>query len=195
MGWIHTNHKPFHNWFTSQGEIVAGIFSALFFIILFKTYLFLFTKLGGGATPFLTHMIMNAIGENLVDDFLVTLRGTYKYCIYFLSSLNTNLQFVRKRANVLYSSLQQYIPTIQGDSPQGGYFLWLKLPTHSQTASHLLALNSQTVCFQPGSKFSVNSPPNFDHHVRLCFCFYEEEELVEGAKRLGQLVDANKVHL
>ena len=145
-------------------------------------------------------MIMNAMHDNSVDDFLVQIREIYKYIPLPLLSticpppsfLSTFLLLtnVRSRANLLYSSLQQFIPTLQCTPALGGYFLWAKLPPHSLPSSLLLSKSSGDISFQPGSKFSASFPPNFEDHVRLCFCFHEDEELVEGARRLGHLIES-----
>jgi len=151
LGWIHTKYAPFHEWFTNQAEIQAG----------------------GGATPFLTHVLMNALHENWIDEHVASLKEQYK-----------------NQLEVLSSSLRQFLPTAQWVDPLGGYFLWLNL--RGINLKEVLALPNRDVNFQIGTRFSVNSPKDFEDCMRLCFTGYSTDDLREGAERIGKLVDQVK---
>ena len=84
-------------------------------------------------------------------------------------------------------------------SPSGGYFMWVTLPESCpQDAKELLAAATAAgVAFQPGL-FCCAAPLSGGPRVerilarsfRLSFAFYEEDELVEGVKRLVVAIDA-----
>lgn len=84
-------------------------------------------------------------------------------------------------------------------SPSGGYFMWVTLPESCpQDAKELLsAATAAGVAFQPGL-FCCAAPlsggPRAERILarsfRLSFAFYEEDELVEGVKRLVAAIDA-----
>jgi len=71
--------------------------------------------------------------------------------------------------------------------PEGGYFVWLRLPGGLSAASVLSADDAAGVTYQPGSRFDASGTidPSW---LRLSFARYGEGALVEGARRLGQVV-------
>lgn len=71
--------------------------------------------------------------------------------------------------------------------PQGGYFLWLELPTKVDTLLlHQQAL-SKGISIAPGPIFSAKR--EFSHHLRLNFGHPDSERLGEAMATLGQLID------
>ncbi|HEY9783813.1 MAG TPA: PLP-dependent aminotransferase family protein [Candidatus Obscuribacterales bacterium] len=72
--------------------------------------------------------------------------------------------------------------------PQGGLFVWVKLPERLSARELLAFAERQGVTFSPGDLFFVNSDrPEF---LRLCFIQNSEEFIEEGIKRLGRAVEA-----
>lgn len=69
--------------------------------------------------------------------------------------------------------------------PQGGYFIWAGLPPGVDSAELLGRALDCGVRFQPGHLFSPGGQGHSDR-LRLCFAYYEEAELCEGVRRLGQ---------
>src|SRR5690606_21218710 len=80
----------------------------------------------------------------------------------------------------------------------GGYFLWLELPeTVPFTAKEVAerALEEEKLVVSPGENAEVSSDEDekearirFPKHLRVCFSWEEEEDLVEGLERLGRVV-------
>jgi len=73
--------------------------------------------------------------------------------------------------------------------PKGGYFIWVRLPDNIDTISFRQAAQKQNVDFHPGVVFSHKKGLN--NYMRLSFAFYDEEVLVEGARRLGKVISEN----
>ncbi|EGR51831.1 Aspartate/tyrosine/aromatic aminotransferase [Trichoderma reesei QM6a] len=74
----------------------------------------------------------------------------------------------------------------------GGYFVWLTL-TRGPTAVMVsdAALKEENVIVGRGNMFAVKGDEDgarFDENIRLCFSWEPEEDLVEGVKRLGELI-------
>ena len=94
----------------------------------------------------------------------------------FVSNCRSELE---RRKISLCTALRDKIPGCQFSEPQGGYFLWLKLP-HPVSNSNLEISKVrllQGACKQYSADFS-----NF---VRLSFSFYPSEKLIEGVSRLA----------
>jgi DNA-binding transcriptional MocR family regulator len=127
---------------------------------------------GGGLNPFTSALVRVVLEAGWQDAYLAQLKTTY-----------------RARIGVLGVALRREL----GDAahfvePQGGYFFWLRLAEQLDAAALLAQAGPFQVSFRPGVRFS--SRAGLRHYLRLSFAFYAEDDLVEGARRLGRLVAA-----
>ncbi|KAL2263977.1 hypothetical protein VTK26DRAFT_3761 [Humicola hyalothermophila] len=80
----------------------------------------------------------------------------------------------------------------EGSGVFGGYFVWLRLPDGmdaDEVAARARA--EEELIVAPGRLFEVKGDEGsarFPGHLRLCFSWEEEENLVEGVRRLGRLL-------
>lgn len=79
------------------------------------------------------------------------------------------------------------------DGVFGGYFVWLTLPEGMPEAEKVaeLAREEENLIVAPGRLFEVKGDEaavRFSRNVRLCFSWEEEEDVVEGVKRLGSVL-------
>ena len=70
--------------------------------------------------------------------------------------------------------------------PEGGYFLWLELPEEVDARELLEESSKAGVTFVPGADFGGAS-----NTLRLAFSYVSPDEIVEGVRRLAQLVPAS----
>lgn len=74
----------------------------------------------------------------------------------------------------------------------GGYFVWLRLPGElGAEAVAERARREEELVVAPGRLFEVagdEAAARFPGHVRLCFSWEEEENIVEGVERLGRVI-------
>ncbi len=93
----------------------------------------------------------------------------------------------RSRCQVMLDSLEEYFPKeASWTKPEGGFFVWAKLPEFIDTTEMLAEAISKKVVYVPGRAFYTDgSGQNF---MRLAFCYPEEEEIEEGIKRLAAVV-------
>lgn len=102
---------------------------------------------------------------------LVTLRDTY-----------------RSKCNVMISALKQHFPeSASWYVPEGGYFVWMKIPgaDTSDLLTHALA---EGVSFIPGKYFFIDQAAGTEF-LRLSFSYADEREIVEGIRRLGKVTE------
>ncbi|KAG2428752.1 hypothetical protein HXX76_011454 [Chlamydomonas incerta] len=88
-----------------------------------------------------------------------------------------------RRCAALCAALRRHLPECQLLQPRGGYFVWLEFPP--QVSAKALLAQAETrhgVRFTPGPACGGGG----EHCARLSFAFYTEQELEEGARRLGQ---------
>lgn len=81
----------------------------------------------------------------------------------------------------------------QGADTYGGYFIWLRLRRQDIPAAELAsrAMAAENLVVPPGSMFRVKGDEAavpFDHHVRLCFAWEDEDHLDEGVRRLARVL-------
>lgn len=88
----------------------------------------------------------------------------------------------------LVQAIERYFPPgTKLARPQGGYFLWLELPTQVDTLLlHQQALR-EGISIAPGPIFSAKR--EFSHHLRLNFGHPDSERLAEAMATLGQLIN------
>lgn len=82
------------------------------------------------------------------------------------------------------ATLQEELPEFTFTVPEGGFFLWLKLPATINEYAFFQAAIKENVLVIPGTPFFVNSPSA--SFVRLNFTGLEPEKLQEAVKRLGK---------
>lgn len=88
------------------------------------------------------------------------------------------------RRDALVSALREYLPAAcDVVTPQGGFFVWLRLPAPVAATALLPVAEQRGVGFSPGRRFCGDAT---DDHARLAFSLYDEDHLREGARRLAE---------
>lgn len=97
----------------------------------------------------------------------------------------------KSRRDALLEALEEYFPPeATWTHPEGGFFLWVTLPSYINT-DHLLPIAlDEGITFVPGSGCY---PDGTSNSLRLAFCYEAEENLREGARRLGEVIDKRLV--
>ena len=75
---------------------------------------------------------------------------------------------------------------VQWVEPRGGFFLWVALPEHVNTAQPLTRALGHGVIFVAGGAFFVDGTGQ--HTLRLSFSLPSEERIVEGVQRLAAAI-------
>lgn len=122
---------------------------------------------GGGMNPFTSAMLRNLFDSGELQANIQELRTAY--CQRLMS---------------MDAALHHYLPGATYWRPEGGYFFWVRLP--GETDAHNLLERAQAfqVSYKPGVFFS--SKGGLRSYTRLCFAYYEADELEEGIQRLGR---------
>ena len=72
--------------------------------------------------------------------------------------------------------------------PQGGFFLWIKLPTGTDLKKLAQLAAASRVQYTPGTAFYANG--GGQDHIRLAFSYEAPEKCYEGARLIGQAIVA-----
>ncbi|CAN0473817.1 unnamed protein product, partial [Phaeothamnion confervicola] len=93
----------------------------------------------------------------------------------------------RERRDVMLAALREYFPAeMECSSPEGGMFLWLKLPARYDTQELLQRALEKRVAFVPGTSFFADGTGK--NTMRLNFSNSTPEVIREGVRRLAELL-------
>lgn len=91
----------------------------------------------------------------------------------------------RERRDAMVGGLPGVLP--DGSTwtrPEGGMFLWVRLPSSYDTTALLRQVVRRDVAYVPGAPFFAGEPDRST--MRLCFVTQTPEEIGEGLRRLGK---------
>jgi 2-aminoadipate transaminase len=105
--------------------------------------------------------------------------------------LDTHIPEIRrlyaKQCAVMLDALSRHFPVqVQWTRPEGGMFIWVRLPAGLDSARLLEKAIAQKIAFVPGAPFFANEPQH--NTLRLSFVTVPPEKIEEGIAKLGQLI-------
>ncbi|MFE1410588.1 PLP-dependent aminotransferase family protein [Streptomyces sp. NPDC058746] len=90
----------------------------------------------------------------------------------------------RSRRDALLAALGRTLPAdCEWNRPEGGMFVWARLPAGHDATALLRAALPHDVAFVPGAPFFTGTPD--PRTLRLSFTTHTPEEIAEGVSRLG----------
>jgi 2-aminoadipate transaminase len=93
-----------------------------------------------------------------------------------------------ERRQVMLDALERYFPAgCSWTRPEGGLFLWARVPEWIDTTELLVRAVEHKVAYVPGSAFFAN-PSHGRNTMRLNFSNAQPEQIEEGIWRLGNLL-------
>jgi 2-aminoadipate transaminase len=95
-----------------------------------------------------------------------------------------------KKRSVMITALRCYMPEgVEWTEPEGGLFLWVKLPKRMDTNVLFPKAIENKVAYVIGSAFHCNDKGQ--NTMRLNFSYPSETQIEEGVKRLAKMVREN----
>jgi 2-aminoadipate transaminase len=158
----------------------------------FSKILFPGTRLGWivADKPIMEKLIMAKQPTDLCSPPL-TQSIVYEFCQR--GRLDTHIKKIvevyRKKRDLMIKTLEEYMPKGSGVDwtyPEGGLFLWVKLPEHMDTAELFPKAVEKKVAYVVGSAFHFDRSGK--NTMRLNFSYPTEEQIEEGIKRLADLL-------
>lgn len=126
---------------------------------------------GGGLNPFTSAVVRGVIESGGLDQNIAKLKSIY-----------TN------QVSVMDEALRRHLPQAHYAVPHGGYFFWLKLPQGVDVGNLRAQAPAFNVDFRQGALFS--STGGLKNFMRLCFVYYEADQIEEGIRRLSRCLAA-----
>ena len=134
-------------------------------------------KLGKAATDLCT----SSLTQQIVDAYFA--EGRWRDYVSDLCAI------YRQRRDAMLDALAEFFPReAEWTQPSGGLFIWATLPDFIDTSDLLAkALREERVAFVPGSAAYVDGRGGSS--MRLNFSAADVNEIVEGIRRIGKVVD------
>ena len=89
--------------------------------------------------------------------------------------------------DIMLAALARHLPGARCVVPQGGYYLWLRLPDGIRADRLAVAAARRGVRVLPASQFYATAGPAT--HVRLAYSYASASEIAEGVRRLAQALE------
>jgi 2-aminoadipate transaminase len=90
----------------------------------------------------------------------------------------------RERRDVMLAAMERHFPAgVTWTRPQGGLFLWVRLPEHVDATEFLKVALQEKVAFVPGKAFHAEGGGH--NTMRVNFSNAQPEMIEEGVRRLG----------
>lgn len=102
-------------------------------------------------------------------------------------------EIYREKRAIMLKALDEHMPDLPGLSwtrPEGGLFLWVRLPDGFDAEQLFYEAIEQDVAFVVGSAFHCDG--GGQNAMRLNFSFPSKEGIVEGIKRLAKVIENHK---
>ncbi|MGZ8210967.1 MAG: aminotransferase-like domain-containing protein [Burkholderiales bacterium] len=111
-----------------------------------------------------------------------------EYCsAHFSRHVPALRRSLRSKLVTLMESLNEHFgPAAEFDDPEGGIFLWVKLPDGVDTAKLYQPALAAGVAINPGPEWSVNKT-RARNRLRLCFASPSHEEIHQGVAALAEV--------
>ncbi len=94
----------------------------------------------------------------------------------------------RSRRDVMLEAIGEHFPTeATFTRPEGGFYVWVTLPSWIDTRAMLAAAVERRVAYVPGTAFYPDGRGG--NQMRLAFCHPPEDRIREGIARLGSLLE------
>jgi DNA-binding transcriptional MocR family regulator len=98
-------------------------------------------------------------------------------------------ELYRQRRDAMLESLNaQLSGSCYWTVPDGGFYVWLKLPEGVHSKAMLPRAVSSRVAYVPGTGFYADGGGS--DHLRLSYCFPEPDRIREGVRRLASVIEA-----
>jgi DNA-binding transcriptional MocR family regulator len=103
------------------------------------------------------------------------------------TTLRSLVDTYRARRDAMVGALGAHFPAdATWTLPAGGFYVWATLPDYFDATALLAAAVERKVAYVPGTAFYPDGRGR--DRMRLAFCYPAEDRIVEGVRRLGELL-------
>jgi 2-aminoadipate transaminase len=140
--------------------------------------------------------------ENFIRKFVIAKQSTdlctnsfvqrilYEYCRRdkFDEHIKKIRAMYKKKRDIMLNSMEKYFPeACSWTKPDGGLFLWARVPEYINTKEMVGEAIKQQVAYVQGAAFYVDGSGT--NTMRLSFSHPPDDKIEEGIKRLGRVIE------
>ena len=114
--------------------------------------------------------------------------ATYLETCDWKAQIKAYREMYRERRDALVGALGEHLPSASWNVPEGGFFVWVRLPDGLDARAMLPRAVTARVAYVPGTAFYYDGSGS--DHMRLSFCFPTPERIREGVRRLAGVVNS-----
>ncbi len=104
-------------------------------------------------------------------------------------TLQKFIKTYRVRRDAMLEALERYFPPeVTWTHPQGGFFVWVTLPSYIDTESMLADAMARGVTYVPGDGCYPDGERG-KNCMRIAFCYESPENITEAIRRLAEVID------
>ena len=93
----------------------------------------------------------------------------------------------RRKLNLMCDCLDKYCPSLEYVRPQGGLFIWVKLPDNVPMTDYCKRLIENKVAVVPGTAFMTDENAQCPY-IRLNFSTPSDENIIKGVEIMGKVL-------
>ncbi len=94
-----------------------------------------------------------------------------------------------ERRDAMLAALEEHFPPeAHWTRPDGGFFIWVELPTYVDCSTMLAEAVERGVTYAPGDGFYPDGVTG-KNCMRLAFCYAQPQAIAEGIKRLAEVLE------
>ena len=123
-------------------------------------------KADGGTCPFTQRMLLEYCRAGRLEP-----------------DIDHRVRTYRAHRDVMAQAVREHLPQASFTVPDGGYYLWLRLPEGVDSDRLAALAEAQGVQVLPASHFHATPGPR--DHVRLAYSYASPSEIVDGVRRLA----------
>lgn len=92
----------------------------------------------------------------------------------------------KERRDAMLDALNEYLPDLSWNVPNGGFYIWCTLPENLDSKAMLPRAVSELVAYTPGTAFFADGTGR--QNIRLSFCYPTPENIRIGIRRLATVI-------
>lgn len=120
----------------------------------------------------------SAMTQHIISDYFA--RADWK------GQIDTFRGIYRDRRDAMIGALDEFLPDFHRTEPNGGFYVWLTLPSFLDSKGMLPRAVTELVAYTPGTAFYSNGGGR--DKIRLAFCYPTPETIHEGIRRLASVI-------
>ncbi|KMY54024.1 aminotransferase [Bacillus sp. FJAT-27231] len=125
--------------------------------------------------------------KDLDHPFAQATMAAYLENVEFEQRLTLLREEYQTKRDAMIQALEQFLPSsVTWHVPEGGYFVWVKIPD-IETSCLLEKALVEGVSYIPGKYFFLNQKDGREF-LRLSFSYSQKEEIIQGIQKLGKLL-------